>query len=170
MQTRSVTAATFDTHNQADEAIRKLKSAGFDMQSLSVVGKDYRTEDHAIGFYNAGDRMKLWGKSGAFWGGLFGILFSPALFLIPGIGHIIVLGPIVSMIVSGLEGATVVGGISALAGGLASIGIPKDSIVQYETQIKAGKFLVIAQGTAEEVERAREILGSKSSATSVQHA
>jgi uncharacterized membrane protein len=150
----------YDTHEQADEAIRKLQKSGFDVKSLSVVGKDYRTEEHAIGFYNVGDRMKIWGKSGAFWGGLFGVLLSPAMFLIPGIGHVIVLGPIVSAIVSGLEGAAVVGGVSALAAGLAGIGIPKDSIVRYETQIKAGKFLVVAQGTAAQTAAAHAILSS----------
>jgi len=160
METRSVAAAMYDTHEQADEAIRKLQKSGFDMKSLSVVGKDYRTEEHAIGFYNAGDRMKIWGKSGAFWGGLFGVLLSPAMFLIPGIGHIIVLGPVVSAIVSGLEGAAVVGGVSALAAGLAGIGIPKDSIVRYETQIKAGKFLVVAQGTAAQIASAHAILST----------
>ncbi len=68
-------------------------------------------------------------------------------------------GPIVSAIVSGLEGAAVVGGVSALAAGLAGIGIPKDGIVRYETQIKAGKSLVVAQGTAAQIAAAQAILG-----------
>lgn len=159
MSTKSIAAAIYDTHEQADEAIRTLQRSGFDMKSLSVIGKDYHTEEHAIGFYNAGDRMKLWGQSGAFWGGLFGILFSPAMFLLPGVGHVIVLGPLVASIVGGLEGAAVVGGLSVLGAGLASIGIPKDSIIRYETQIKTGKFLVVAQGDAEQVAKARAILG-----------
>jgi hypothetical protein len=128
------------------------------MKSLSVVGKDYHTEEHVIGFYNAGDRMKLWGKSGAFWGGLFGMLFSPAMFLLPGVGHVIVLGPLVAAIVSGIEGAAVVGGVSVVAAGLASIGIPNDSVVRYETQVKAGKFLVVAHGDAAQVAKAHAIL------------
>ena len=158
MSKKSIAAAIYDTHEQADEAIRTLQRSGFDMKSLSVIGKDYHTEEHAIGFYNAGDRMKLWGQSGAFWGGLFGILFSPAMFLLPGVGHVIVLGPLVASIVGGLEGAAVVGGLSVLGAGLASIGIPKDSIIRYETQIKTGKFLVVAQGDAEQVAKARAIL------------
>ena len=158
MSKKTIAAAIYDTHEQADEAIRTLERSGFDMKSLSVIGKDYHTEEHAIGFYNAGDRMKLWGKSGAFWGGLFGILFSPAMFLLPGVGHVVVLGPLVASIVGGLEGAAVVGGLSVLGAGLASIGIPKDSIIRYETQIRTGKFLVVAQGDAEQVAKARAIL------------
>jgi len=39
-----------------------------------------------------------------------------------------------------------------------SIGIPKDSVVWYETAIKADKFLVVAHGTADEVAKAKDIL------------
>ena len=38
------------------------------------------------------------------------------------------------MIFGGLQGAVVVGGVSALAGALMSIGIPKDSVLRYETK------------------------------------
>ena len=82
------------------------------MKSLSIIGKDYRTEESPIGFYNTGDRMKVWGKLGAFWGGLVGFMFGSTMFLIPGIGHIIVLGPLVGWIVGGLEGAAVTGGLA----------------------------------------------------------
>jgi hypothetical protein len=111
-----------------------------------------------IGYYNAGDRMKHWGKLGAFWGGLWGLLFGSAFFLIPGIGPVLVGGPLVASIVGALEGVTVVGGLSALGAGLVSLGIPNDSVVRYEAALKADKFLVIAHGTADDVAKARAIL------------
>jgi hypothetical protein len=61
-----------------------------------------------------------------------------------------VFGPLVGWIVGALEGAVVVGGLSALGAGLYSIGIPKDSIVEYETALKSDKFLVLAYGAADE--------------------
>ena len=128
------------------------------MKKLSIVGKDYHTEEHVVGYYNAGDRMKVWGKLGAFWGGFWGLLFGSALFVIPGIGPLIVFGPLVAWIVGALEGAVVVGGLSALAAALFSIGIPKDSSILYETALKSDKFLVIAHGTADEVAKAKSIL------------
>jgi hypothetical protein len=70
----------------------------------------------------------------------------------------VIAGPLVSWIVGALEGAAVVGGLSALGAALYGIGIPKDSIVKYETAIKSGKFLLLAHGTMAEVSRAREIL------------
>jgi uncharacterized membrane protein len=159
--------AVYGGHSQAEEAVKELQRSGFDMKKLSIVGKDYHTEQSVIGYYNAGDRMKYWGKFGAFWGGLWGILVGAAFFWIPGIGPVLVGGPLVGWIIGALEGAIVGGGLGALGAGLYSIGIPKDSIVQYETAVKAGKFLLIAHGTAADVARAKASLQSRSSAETV---
>jgi len=83
-----------------------------------------------------------------------------AFFVIPGIGPVIVAGSAVAWIVGALESAVVVGGLSALGAGLYSVGIPKDRALKYESSIKAGKFLLIAHGTAEEAETARRILAN----------
>jgi hypothetical protein len=102
--------------------------------------------------------MKYWGKVGAFWGGFWGLLFGSALFIIPGLGPILAAGPVVAWIVAGLEGAVEVGALGALGAGLYSIGIPKDSIVKYQTALKTDQFLMIVHGTAAEVARAKDIL------------
>jgi hypothetical protein len=52
---------------------------------------------------------------------------------------------------------------------LYSIGIPKDSILQYETAIKSDKFLVMAHGTAEEVAKAKSILETAGAAQTDVH-
>jgi uncharacterized membrane protein len=158
MSEENAVVAIYETHPQAEEAMKELQRSGFDMNKLSIVGKDYHTEEHVVGYYNAGDRMKRWGKSGAFWGGIWGFLLGSAFFAIPGIGPVLVAGPLVGWIVGALEGAVVVGGLSAIGAGLYSIGVPKDSIVQYEAAIKSDQFLLLAHGTAVEVERAREIM------------
>ena len=128
------------------------------MTLLPIIGKDYHTEVHVAGYYNTGDRMKYWGKLGAFWGGIWGLLFGTAFFTIPGIGPILVGGPIVTWIIGALEGAAVVGGLSAIGAALFSVGIPKNSVLKYETAIKGDKYLVIAHGTADEVAKAKEII------------
>jgi len=125
-----------------------------------AVGKDYHSDEHVVGYYNAGDRMKYWGKWGAFWGGFWGLLFGAAFFWVPAIGPVLVGGPLAAWIVAGLENAVVVGGLSAIGAGLYSIGIPKDSIVTYETAIKAGEFLVVAHGTSDETAKAKNILSA----------
>ncbi len=112
-------------HEQAEVAIKDLQEAGVDMNSLSIAAKDTHTDEHVIGYYNAGDRMKYWGKMGAFWGGFWGLLFGSAAFMIPGIGPLLVAGPLVGWIVAGLEGAVVVGGVSAAGAGLSVWAFPK---------------------------------------------
>jgi hypothetical protein len=77
---------------------------------------------------------------------------------VPAIGPVVVLGGFAAMVLSGIEGAVVVGGLSALGGALFSIGIPKDTVLQYENALKADEFLILVQGTAEEIKRAHEIL------------
>ena len=150
--------AVYGTHSQAEEAVKELQKSGFDMKKMSIVGKDYHTDEQVVGYYNTGDRMKYWGKMGAFWGGIWGWLFGAAFFMIPGLGPILVAGPLVAWIVGALEGAVLVGGLSALGAGLYSIGIPKDSVVKYETALKSDKFLLMAHGTADEVAKARDIM------------
>ena len=130
------------------------------MRSLSIVGKDSHTDEHVVGYYNAGDRMKYWGKTGAFWGGFWGLLFGSAFFAIPGIGPVLVAGPVVAWIVGALEGAVAVGGLSAIGAGLYSMGIPKDSVIKYELALKTDKFLLLVHGTAAEVERAKDVIES----------
>ena len=160
MSKQNSTVAIFRDHTGAEHAVKELQKAGFDIKKLSLVGKDYHSDKHVVGYYNTGDRMRYWGKLGVFWGGLWGLLFGSALFFVPGIGPIVVGGPIVAWIVGALEGAVVVGGISAVGAALFSIGIPKDSVLRYETSLKANKFLLVVHGTADEVERASSILQS----------
>jgi len=140
------------------------------MKKLSIVGKDYHTDEHVVGYYNAGDRMMYWGKLGAFWGGLWGMLVGSAFFLVPGVGPLLVAGPLVMWIVGALEGAVVMGGISALGAALVSIGIPKNSVLKYEESIKAGKFLLILHGTPQEVERAKDRLDHTQATETMVHA
>ena len=150
--------ATYSSHAAAEVAVKELQQSGFDMKKLSIVGRDYHTDEHVVGYYNVGDRMKAWGKTGAFWGGLWGFLFGSAFFWIPGLGPLLIGGPLVSWIIGALEGAVVVGGLSALGAGLYGLGIPKDSVLRYETALKTGKFVLIVHGTMDETIHAKEIL------------
>jgi hypothetical protein len=152
--------AIYETHTGAETAIQTLQQAGMDMKKLSIVARDFHTEEHALGFYTSGDRVKFWGGRGVFWGSLWGLLVGGAFFFIPAIGPVVVMGPFVAWIVSALEGATIGGLAGVLATALTSAGFPKDSAVKYEMEVKAGKFLVLAHGSAEMIGKARAVLGN----------
>src|SRR5438067_13591739 len=132
MSEHNAVVGVYNAHTEAEAAVKELQRSGFDMQKLSIVGKDYQTEEHVVGYYNAGDGMQFWGTRGAFWGGLWGVLFGSALFVIPGIGALIVFGPLVGWLVGGLEGAVVGGGLSVLGAGRYGLGFGSDCVVAYE--------------------------------------
>jgi hypothetical protein len=159
MKTVDSVVAVFADHNAAETAVKKLASAGFEMKNLSVVGKGYHSEEKVVGFYNVGDRVKFWGARGAFWGGLWG-WFLGGLFMATPVGHVVVLGYLAAAAISAAESAVMVGGMSAFGAALYSIGIPKNSVIQYEADVKADEFLVMARGTAEEMSRAKTIIGT----------
>jgi hypothetical protein len=160
MTQSSSVIAVFADHATAEAAIKKLAGAGITMGNLSIVGKGYHTDEKVMGFYNMGDRIKFWGKNGAFWGGLWGWLTGSVFITVPVLGPVVVLGYLATIVVAAIEGAVVVGGLSALGAALYSSGIPKDSVLAYETALKADEFLILARGPVAEVERAKTILAT----------
>jgi hypothetical protein len=150
--------AVFPDHLAAEMAVKKLTAGGLAMKNLTIVGKGYHTEEKIVGFYNTGDRVRFWGSRGAFWGGLWGLFFGGVFLATPIIGPVFVLGYLTAALISALEGAVVVGGLGALGAALASIGVPKNSVLDYETAIAADNFLVMAHGPADEIIHAKAIL------------
>jgi len=150
----------FNNHQDAENAIQLLSRSGFDVKKLSLVGKGYHTEEHPLGFYTAGDRIKTWGGTGAFWGGIWGMLLAPAVFFLPGLGLVAMAGPFVAALVGGLEGALVVGGLSALGAALTQLGVSKDQAIKYEIAIKMDKFVLMVHGDAQDQEKARAVLAT----------
>ena len=158
MSEQNTVVAVYETHVGAEGAVRELQQGGIDMSTLSIVSKGVHTDEQVVGYYTTGDRMKFWGATGAYWGGFWGLLVGSAFFAIPGIGPVLVAGPLVAWIVGALEGAALLGGVSAVGAALYGMGIPKDSVIQYETALKVDKFLVMVHGTTQQVEKARGII------------
>jgi hypothetical protein len=169
MNNQGSVVAVYGNHTDAEQAVKKLSEASFDITRVSIIGKDYHSEEKVVGYYTTGDRMKAWGGLGAFWGGIWGLLFGAGFFLIPGIGPVLVGGPFLAAVIGGLESAVLVGGVSAVVAGLVNIGVPKKSAIKYEADIKADKFVLVAHGTPEELERARAILSGTGAVSVDQH-
>lgn len=148
----------FDSHAAAEDAIRTLGQSGFAMKTLSLVGKGFHSEEQPLGFYTTGDRIKVWGATGALWGSIWGLLLAPAVFLLPGLGLVGMAGPLVVALVGALEGGVVFGGLSALGAALNQIGVPEDQVIKYEAALKADKYLLVVHGNALDQDRARAAL------------
>lgn len=57
MDKNSFVVAIYPSHTTAEAAIKELERSGFDMKKLSIVGLDYHTDEHVVGYCNIGDRM-----------------------------------------------------------------------------------------------------------------
>ena len=158
MSTPFVTIAVFSSHVSAEQAVKTLAAEGIDLKKISIIGKNYQMEETPVGFFNAGDRAKFFGKLGAFWGGLFGMLFGSIFLFIPVFGHLVILGPLAAMVANAFEGIVLGGGMAALAGALTAIGVPKNSVLRYESELKADKFVLTVHGNAADVEQAKRVL------------
>ena len=170
MTSSETLVAVYGTHVAAEEGLRTLERSGVDMRSISIVGRDYHSEEQPLGYFNLGDRVRFFGRYGAFWGTLAGILFGSFVLVIPVFGQLVILGPLAATIFSGIEGAAIGGGAGALIGGLTSIGVPRNTAVRYDVEIKADKFLLLVHGTGDEVVRARELLEASGAETIDTHA
>jgi uncharacterized membrane protein len=156
----------FPSHAEAERVVLELQKEGFDMQRLSIIGKDYQTTEHVRGFLTWKDTAEAGATGGAYWGsfvgGLFGILAGAGVLFIPGMAPIVIAGPIAGVLAGWLEG-TLVGGAGAaavggLAGALSGLGIPKHELLKYETKIQAGEFIILVTGSDEDVRQAKQML------------
>jgi hypothetical protein len=150
--------AVYPDHAGAEHAVRQLHDAGFAMGDLSIIGRDFQMSEEPVGFVSAGDYAKAGAETGAWFGGLFGLLVGAAFLVLPGVGPVVVAGPLAAAVLAGLEGAIAGTALGSLAGALVGWGVPKERALKYETQIKGGKFLVVARGVPEAITRARTLL------------
>lgn len=157
---QNATVAVYTDLKHAENGVRALEAAGYDMTQLSIVARGEQTERHVIGFDDHRHREEVWAGWGALWGVLFG-----AFFVVPGVGTLAFGGWLLYAMIGGAVGA----GIGALGGALTSIGIPDDAIIRYVTAVTADKQLVVTHGTPADIEFARRVLAETSAETVESH-
>jgi hypothetical protein len=148
----------YDTLDEAEAAIRQLDEAHFPIRHVSVVAQNLATEREVHGYISAVDVAGQGAGIGAWAGGLFGLLVGAAFVWVPGLGPLLVAGPLAAVLLGGIEGALVGTAGGGLLGWLAGLGIDQQHILKYEDQLQAGKYLLVVRGSAEEVARAQAIL------------
>lgn len=149
---------------RAQQLVEKLIDEDYPMDRISLLSRAGRgAGDDMLGvtYHDTAERMKVWGKHGAFWGAVWGLLASASgMFILPGLGPLLVAGPIVEALSAAIASAAVVGGtmagaaaISHLASALHRIGIPEDELQQIEAAIEAGQYVVILHCAPNEAEK-----------------
>ena len=149
--------AIYKSHEEAEEAVRKLEQGGIPINKISIIGRDFQLREDVQGYYRPSDAAKEGAGFGAWFGGLFGLLMGFGFFVFPIAGTLVVLGPMAGMIAGAIGGA----GLGALMNALMALGISKEQALKYQARLQAGEFLVSVVGTPEEVERAQMLLARK---------
>jgi hypothetical protein len=151
----------------AEAAVRALRRGGFPISKVSIVARGLESERDIHGFITTGDVAKTGASTGAWVGGIFGLLAGAAFLWAPVIGPLVVAGPLVTALLGAVEGGAIGAAGGGVLGSLIGWGVSRNDVLKYEDHLKAGKFLVIAHGNAMEVARARDLLQQSGQASEV---
>jgi Heat induced stress protein YflT domain len=138
-QTTSAVIGVYESMKDAEAAVAALLEQGVPAEQVSIVGQDLHSETQVHGFVTTGDVAKTGAKTGAWVGGLFGVLSGAALLFVPGVGALIVLGPLAAGALAAAEGAAAGGGLGAVLGHF----IAKKHVPKYSRHLEAGNYLVM---------------------------
>ena len=155
----------FYSRDEAEAALRALKDDGFDMNRVNVIAKDADKVTESAGVEtaydegnNAAEGAGAGATSGAVLGGIGGLLLGLGTLAIPGVGPIIVAGEAASTIASTLAGAGIGAAAGGIIGGLVGLGIPEDKAKIYSDRVSSGSYLIMVNGTDNDIARAEKIL------------
>ncbi|MFE1747886.1 general stress protein [Coleofasciculus sp. H7-2] len=156
----------FSTPEQAEYALNELRDSGFAMNTVSVVARDTTRQDEVAGVEvnpyrggnEAGEAAATGALAGGAVGGLIGILGALSALAIPGVGPVVAGGAIASVLGDALIGGAVGAATGGIVGALMGLGIPEEQAKVYNHRVSQGDYLVIVEGTQDEINRAELIL------------
>jgi len=141
--------AVFDNPDNAHATVEEMIKHNFPMDQVSVLHRAGGVGDDFLGIIYSGEkeRFKVWGTQGALWGSLGGLLAGAAgLLLLPGIGPVLVAGPLIDAIIGAAVGAglmTAGAAATHLTIALRRIGIPEEKLNVLHQAVMDGKTLVL---------------------------
>ncbi len=152
----------FESHDEAEKAVRGLKDAGFDMDRVSVVARDADKIEGTQTIEEIGNKADEGAGAGALTGGtlggITGLLVGLGVLAIPGVGPILLAGAEATAIATTLAGGAIGAATGGLLGALVGLGIPEDKAKVYSDRVAGGSFLVMVTGEEEEVLKAEAIM------------
>ena len=155
----------FYSRDEAEAALRALKDDGFDMNRVNVIAKDADQVTKSAGVEtaydegnNAAEGAGAGATTGTVLGGIGGLLVGLGTLAIPGVGPIIVAGEAATTIATTLAGAGIGAAAGGIIGGLVGLGIPEDKAKIYSDRVSSGSYLIMVNGTDDDISRAERIL------------
>src|SRR5664279_1129885 len=134
MHTNHFVGAVFDDPDNARALVEEMIKHDFPMDQISILHRAGGQGDDFLGivYSNEKERFKVWGEQGALWGSLGGLLAGAAgLLLLPGIGPVLIAGPLIDAIAGAAVGAglmTAGAAATHLTIALRRVGIPEEKL------------------------------------------
>ncbi len=151
----NTTVGVYVTHDEAIEAVRKLKNAGYPVQKVSLIGKAVIIDDLMHVSQNKGIK-NVPAIIGAIAGPILGMLSGMKLFAIPGLGFLFGIGGLIGALAGFSIGIFTGGAISLLA----ILIIKSRAVLKYREHLEEKGFQIIVHGDANDVSKAKAILDS----------
>lgn len=156
--TRGILVAVHRSHLEVEKALHQLARSGLSLRLVSVVGADCQTQESVYGYYSTGRRFEAWSNVGAFWSSVWAVLTGEGVFFIPGLGPLLMAGPVVGWLVEALETGVMVHGVGPLGAALVTNGVAADEVVRFEVALRHEEFLLVARGPLPAMAEARAIV------------
>lgn len=156
----------FSSYREAEAALRELRTSGFPMTKVSVISKNAEA-GHSVGGVGVSDKpkedqvaggAKAGAVAGAATGGLIGLIGSLTAFTIPGIGPVLAGGTLATILADTLLGGAIGAATGGLVGALVGLGVPEDRARVYNDRVSRGDYLVVVEGSEDDINRAQTIL------------
>lgn len=142
----------YESHTKAVNAVNELKAEGFPVKNISLIGKAAFKEPKTLDANQMIEQREV--GIGVVAGSILGVLTGVGIFAIPGLGFLYGAGALIGAI-AGFDIGLIGGGIVAV---LTAIGIDEASSLRYEKLLQEDKFIVIIQGSPNEIQHAKDIL------------
>ncbi|HAJ62100.1 MAG TPA: histidine kinase [Cyanobacteria bacterium UBA8543] len=158
----------FSSRRDVEYALSELRDAGFPMAKVSVIAKDADNGGKLAGADmsdDEGNKAEEGAASGAVTGGvlgtLTGLLVGLGALAIPGIGPVMLAGATATALATTFSGGAIGIATGTLFGALVGLGIPEKRAVVYSDRLSRGDYLVIVDGTDNEIRHAEAILSNR---------
>ena len=160
MPPENAVIAVCDMAADAQAAIAELRRQGLEADCISVVAVDEQSGLMPVAYYLDRGRLR-WTPARGDARSLLESFPECAVLASPGERTVFLAGPFAASVVRTLDNEGLFGGLGPIAGGLYSLGIPRDRARDYELSALQGRPLVIVHGRARDVERARRIVEAR---------
>lgn len=147
------------------QALQNLKDNKFPMKQVSVIAQDSKLQGDVRQSVEVQSQIKSPVQKGAVTGGTVGafsgLLVGIGTIAIPGLGPVMLAGATATTLMTSIASGIVGVAMGGLVGALTKMRIPKKDAAMYNDCVAKGDYLILIEGTKQDIQNAETILTSQ---------